>query len=84
MVIDVFCVTEIFNSVLLYHRKMMWLNSKNYFQTGSNGTEKVPFIAEVRERMLQDGVLKNELLKFLCLTIAIWNWDLNANIYFDY
>ena len=34
--------------------------AKNYFQTGSNGTEKVPFIAEVRERMLQDGVLKNE------------------------
>jgi len=31
-----------------------------YFNTGSKGTEKVPFVAEIRQDMLDKGILKNE------------------------
>jgi hypothetical protein len=31
--------------------------SKEYFQTGSKGKEKLPFALEVRERMLQNGII---------------------------
>lgn len=34
--------------------------SLNYFLKGSNGTEKVPFVAELREDMLQQGIIKSE------------------------
>jgi len=34
--------------------------SKEYFETGSGGTERVPFVAEVREDMLQKGIIKSE------------------------
>lgn len=34
--------------------------SLNYFKTGSGGTEKVPFLSEVREDMLQKGIIKSE------------------------
>ena len=34
--------------------------SLNYFLKGSSGTEKVPFVAEVREDMLQQGIIKSE------------------------
>lgn len=34
--------------------------SLDYFKTGSGGTEKVPFISEVRQAMLEDGTIKNE------------------------
>lgn len=34
--------------------------AKTYFESGSRGTERVPFIAEVREAMLKDGVLQHE------------------------
>lgn len=34
--------------------------SKDYFEKGSEGTERVPFIAEVREDMLQKGIIQSE------------------------
>jgi hypothetical protein len=34
--------------------------SKEYFETGSGGTERVPFAAEVREDMLQKGIIESE------------------------
>jgi hypothetical protein len=34
--------------------------SRNYFLTGSNGTEKVPMVAEVRQALLEEGIIKSE------------------------
>lgn len=34
--------------------------SLDYFKNGSEGTEKVPFLSEVRQVMLKDGTIKNE------------------------
>jgi hypothetical protein len=34
--------------------------TKKYFEEGSGGTERVPFLAEVREDMLQKGIIKSE------------------------
>ena len=34
--------------------------SKDYFNQGSEGTERVPFIAEIREDMLQNGIIDSE------------------------
>lgn len=34
--------------------------SLNYFLTGSKGTEKVPMLAEVRQTLLEEGIIKSE------------------------
>lgn len=37
--------------------------SLDYFKNGSEGTEKVPFLSEVRKAMLKDGTIKHEFDK---------------------
>lgn len=37
--------------------------SLDYFKNGSEGTEKVPFLSEVRKAMLKDGTIQNEFDK---------------------
>ena len=37
--------------------------SLDYFKNGSEGTEKVPFLSEVRRAMFKDGTIKNEFDK---------------------
>lgn len=46
---------------LFGHAKDDYLNtSLKYFKEGSGGTEKVPFVSEAKQDMLEKGIIKNE------------------------